>query len=63
MKPTPEEETNGWTEETLTRYIRERDLANASTVLGDPESRFITKKQERPNKSNNKYSPHRWRGV
>lgn len=63
MKPTPEEERNGWTEESLTRYIREREVANAVVVLGDPESRYITKKRERPHKANNKYSPHRWRLV
>lgn len=61
MLPSPEEEKNGWTEETLTRYIKERALANAGVVLGDPDSRSITKPNKRPNKANNKYSPHHWR--
>jgi hypothetical protein len=63
MKPTPEEEANGWTEESLTRYIRERDLANAEVVLGDLHSRRITKNKQQPTKANNSYSPHKWREV
>jgi hypothetical protein len=63
MKLTPEDERNGWTEETLSRYIREREVANAEVVLGDPESRYISPKRKRQHKANNQYSPHRWRGV
>ena len=50
IEPTEDEKKNGWTAETLTAYVRERDNVDHR------------KPKERPVKTNSKYSPFRWRG-
>lgn len=60
FKPTDAEKKNGWTAETLYRYIKDRDKAASISILGDWESNRIERKQKRPEKCNNNYSPHRW---
>lgn len=60
-QPTPDELKNGWTEETLTRYIKERD---AATYNGDGK-RLATldyQRKVKPNRANGKFNPLRWRG-
>lgn len=52
-KPTEEERKNGWTSDTLTKYMHDRDLEQAHKVLY-PEPKL-------PSFQNNKYNPHRWR--
>ena len=54
---TDEERANGWTEETLTAYIAEREKAQAGVVMFDPEYR----KPQRPKWANNRYNPLHWR--
>lgn len=62
VKPTPEEERNGWTEETLTKYLKDRDLAAASSIRNDfdPQTKRFAR-DRRPTVANGKYRPHRWR--
>ena len=58
VEPTAEEARNGWTAESLTRYLAER---TAGAALGvDPHS-LHRKMARRPRSQNNGYSPHRWR--
>lgn len=55
---TEDEKKNGWTVETLTAYVAERERAQAGVILFDPEYR----RKPRPKWANNFYSPLRWRG-
>lgn len=50
---TAEEKKNGWTEESLEKYFKDREKAQAAVVLSD--------KQQRSRYANNKYSPLQWR--
>ena len=50
---TDEERRNGWTPETLTAYLAERERAQAGVVMFDPEYR----KPPRPKWANNSYNP------
>ena len=54
FKVTPDEEKNGWTDETLRDYLQERD--EARSVVIDVKNR-----PKRPAVQNNRYRPHRWR--
>jgi len=56
--PTEEEANNGWTKESLTRYLKDRYAAQS--VFIDVNSIF-RKAARRPNQQNHKYKPHRWR--
>jgi len=49
-KPTRDEEKNGWTEETLTFYVKERD-----------KSLSADRPAPKPDVQNHRYRPHRWR--
>lgn len=51
--PTPEEAANGWTAESLTKYVRERNVAQANAVL--------FKEKAKPPVANGRYSPLKWR--
>lgn len=51
--PTEGERRNGWTSETLTRYVRAQEESAANRVL-NPEP-------QKPRFQNSKYNPHRWR--
>lgn len=56
VEPTRLEKRNGWTAETLTAYLNERAASqlNAADIHGRPP--------RRPDESNHRYRPHRWRG-
>lgn len=58
LELTDEERANGWTEETLTAYLNERERAQAGVVMFDPDYR----QPQRPRWANNRYHPHFWRG-
>ena len=49
-KPTKDEEKNGWTEESLTKYLKERD-----------EALDIEREPPKPIEQNHRYNPKRWR--
>lgn len=49
---------NGWTEESLAEYHRERERAQAALVGFDPKHRT----RPRPKWANSQYSVLRWRG-
>lgn len=53
MKPTPEEERNGWTEATLTAYLNKHETSI--------EERIFKKPKIKPSRANSKYSPFNWR--
>ena len=53
IKPTEDEIKNGWTEESLNLYFRNRDKAQFATVFN--------KKPKRPFVQNSKYSPFKYR--
>ncbi len=53
MKITPEEEANGWTQEALDRYRRERNRAQANLIFKP--------KNTKPKEQNHNYRPHKWR--
>ena len=59
IEPTEEERRNGWTTETLTAYLAERAAGQALAV--DVNS-LHRRNARRPNESNHRYRPHRWRG-
>jgi len=50
-KPTKSEAANGWTEATLTKYIKQRNKAAAEVILYPG--------QVKPSVQNNQYNPHR----
>ena len=58
VEPTDAERANGWTEETLTAYIADRERAQAGIIMFDPDYR----QPQRPRWANNAYSPLKWRG-
>lgn len=41
IQPTAEERMNGWTAETLTRYMRERQLQKESFLLSQKKTRVV----------------------
>ena len=56
-EPTPDETRNGWTAETLTRYIADAEKSQSAVIGFDPKARPKAK----PRVANSKYSPFRWR--
>ena len=58
VEPTEEETANGWTSETLTSYLAERQAA--SNLAADPHS-LHRRLARRPNRQNHKYRVLRWR--
>ena len=58
IEPTEEEKRNGWTTRTLTAYLAERFAAQSLAVDADSLHR---RNSNRPNESNHKYNPRRWR--
>ena len=55
FEPTEDEKRNGWTRESLTKYMAER--SHEGVIHGDPAFR----KPKRPSAANSRYSPFRWR--
>jgi len=53
VKATEDEKRNGWTDETLNAYRRERDQASFMTVY--------FKEPKRPSVQNHRYHPQKWR--
>lgn len=72
LTPTDEEKANGWTAESLTRYIHERSEVNAirAGVVIAPNGRSLTERAarqqhqlirgDRQTRCNNHYDPFRW---
>ena len=58
IEPTEEEKKNGWTTETLTRYLTERYAAQSLVIDVKSLSRRVAR---RPNTQNHKYNPRKWR--
>ena len=59
VEPTEDEKRNGWTAETLTAYIAEREAGAAVNI--DPNS-LHRKLAARPRTQNHRFNPKRWRG-
>ena len=59
IEPTEEEKRNGWTAETLTTYLAEREAAQ--TLAFDPDS-LERKSGRRKREQNHNYNILRWRG-
>ena len=58
IEPTADERRNGWTAETLTDYVQQRERAQKGIVLFDPDYRAV----KRPGRANSRYNPLRpWR--
>ena len=55
IEPTPDERRNGWTAETLTRYIRERNGGEDFTAHRRPDRRGEVRVE-----SADFYHPHDW---
>ena len=53
VKATEEEKRNGWTDESLNQYRREREEASFMTVYIKPP--------KRPSVQNHRYRPQKWR--
>lgn len=58
IEPTDEERKNGWTAETLTEYLAEREAGQSLAVDVNSLHRRVAR---RPNEQNHRYRPHRWR--
>ena len=58
-EPTESEKRHGWTAETLTAYLAEREAAQGQAVDINSIQR---QRQRRPRIQNHKYNPKRWRG-
>lgn len=50
---TEEEKKNGWTEESLEAYFKDREKAQSAVVLAD--------RRQRPRFANSSYNPLQWR--
>jgi hypothetical protein len=64
VKPTPDEERNGWTEETLTAYLEKQATAQAASINNEPDPMFKRGRRRRDQpaaEANHRYNPHRWR--
>jgi hypothetical protein len=55
LELTEEEKANGWTSETLEKYLKDREKAQSGIIL------FDTRQKARPRFANNLYRPLRWR--
>lgn len=58
IEPTEEEKRNGWTKQTLTKYLAERFAAQNLAVDVNSLHRRVSR---RKNEQNHKYRPLRWR--
>ena len=52
VEPTEAEKRNGWDTDSLSKYVSERESAQAENVFPPPV---------RPFTQNHRYNPHRWR--
>ena len=58
IEPTDEESRNGWTTESLTKYLTERHAGQTLAVDVNSLHRRVAR---RPTVQNYRYRPHRWR--
>ena len=58
VEPTDEEKRNGWTSESLTAYLAERQAGQELAVDVNSLHRRLAR---RPTEQNHRYRPHRWR--
>lgn len=58
VEPTPDELRNGWTQETLSQYLSEREAVQSLAVDVNSLSRKVAR---RSNEQNHRYNPLRWR--
>jgi len=58
IEPTEEEKKNGWTAETLTKYLQERHAAQNLSVDVNSLTRQVARRKD---EQNHKYNPRRWR--
>lgn len=56
IEPTEEEKKNGWTKETLSKYLKERGAFQG--IMADPHSAH---RKVIPDEQNHRYRVHRWR--
>lgn len=58
IEPTEEEKKNGWTKETLTKYLAEREAAQSLSVDVNSLHRQMARRKD---VQNHRYRVHRWR--
>lgn len=58
VRPSPEERRNGWTAETLTAYLRQREREQRLTILGPGGSGFGS--GTGPVRCDGRYDPWAW---
>ena len=58
IEPTRDEKRNGWTKESLTKYLAERHAGQTLAVDVNSLHRRVAR---RPNVQSHRYRPHRWR--
>lgn len=58
VEPTDEEKRNGWTAESLTTYLAEREAGQSLSIDVDSLHR---RSARRPTTQNHRYNPKRWR--
>jgi len=58
IEPNEEEKKNGWTTESLTRYLQEQHAAQTLRVDVHSLSRQVARRKD---VQNHKYNPRRWR--
>ena len=56
MQPTKDEMKNGWTEESLTLYLKEREKQNAEFVLRQGDKKPAIKIEN----VRDSFDPHKW---
>lgn len=59
VEPTDEERRNGWSADSLTAYLAER---NAGAVVNVDQNSLHRRMAARPVVQDHRYNPHRWRG-
>ena len=55
IEPTKEERSNGWTAETLTAYLTQRESEQKDYALSGKQAR-----DARPTRAQTEYDPHNW---
>jgi len=58
VEPTEDERRNGWTKDTLTTYLAEREAGQSLSIDVNSLHRKLAR---RPNVQNHRYNPLRWR--
>lgn len=58
VEPTPDELRNGWTKETLSQYLSEREAGQSLSIDVNSLTRRAARRSD---VQNHRYNPHRWR--